>query len=71
MTSVRAHELALLRALCSLLSACEQVFREDGLLSASFGMDWFEGALLNPAKVLADVIRAVRPDIAEVGAACM
>lgn len=42
-----------------------KVYREDGLLSQDQGMDWFEGALLQPASLLRDMIRAVRPEIAE------
>ena len=40
-----------------------QVFREDGLLSASpnFGLDWFEGAIAKPDLVLADFYSAFHP----------
>jgi hypothetical protein len=47
-----------------------QVFREDGLLSKDTGMgpgmDWYEGALVRPADLLKDMLRAVRPDLVEV-----
>lgn len=35
------------------------IFRVDGLLSASNGMDWFEGAFARPATVLADFVAAM------------
>ena len=38
-------------------------FREDGLVSPapSYGLDWFEGAIAQPDKVLQDFIHAVNP----------
>jgi hypothetical protein len=42
----------------------QAVFREDGLLSngtSGYGLDWFEGALIRPDKVLTDMVRAVQP----------
>ena len=35
------------------------VFREDGILSESGGLDWFEGAIARPDKVLDDMRRVV------------
>lgn len=35
------------------------IFREDGLLSKDGGLDWFEGAIARPEKVLADIVRMV------------
>lgn len=35
------------------------IYREDGLLSKNGGLDWFEGAIARPEKVLADVVRMV------------
>lgn len=36
------------------------IFREDGLISSDGGLDWFEGAIARPDKVLSDVVRAVQ-----------
>ena len=33
------------------------IFRVDGLLSKDGGLDWFEGAIARPEKVLADMVR--------------
>jgi hypothetical protein len=35
------------------------IFREDGLISESNGLDWFEGALARPDQELADLLRIV------------
>ncbi|KDD76706.1 hypothetical protein H632_c133p3 [Helicosporidium sp. ATCC 50920] len=35
-----------------------RIFREDGLLSASMGLDWYEGALARPSTVLKDLVSA-------------
>ena len=35
------------------------IFREDGLISKDNGMDWYEGAITRPGKVLVDMIRVV------------
>ncbi|GAB4819434.1 hypothetical protein N2152v2_006480 [Parachlorella kessleri] len=47
----------------------QKVFREDGLLSNDTGMgpgmDWYEGALVRPADLLRDMLRAVHPDIVQ------
>ncbi len=55
--------------LCCACARAVQVFREDGLLSQDSGMgpgmDWYEGALVRPADVLRDMLRAVRPDLVE------
>ena len=37
------------------------MFREDGLLSAALGLDWFEGAIAKPDLVLADFYTAFHP----------
>lgn len=34
------------------------IFREDGLLSETLGLDWFEGALVRADEVLRDTVRA-------------
>lgn len=36
------------------------IFREDGLISVDGGLDWFEGAIARPDKVLSDIVRAVQ-----------
>lgn len=35
------------------------IFRQDGLISETNGVDWFEGALAQPHKELSDVVRIV------------
>lgn len=37
----------------------ELIFRQDGLISETGGVDWFEGALARPDKELSDVLRIV------------
>ena len=32
-----------------------------------YGLDWFEGALVRPGRVLADLARVLHPEIAQVG----
>ena len=39
-----------------------QVFREDGIISATGGLDWFEGAIARPDKILKDLVRALSPE---------
>jgi hypothetical protein len=38
-----------------------RIFREDGLLSATLGLDWFEGAIAHPELVLKDMVSALHP----------
>ena len=35
------------------------IFREDGLISETNGVDWFEGALARPDKELSDILRVI------------
>lgn len=37
----------------------ELIFRQDGLISETNGVDWFEGAFVRPDKTLSDVLRIV------------
>lgn len=54
-------------SICSLLCLNSQSLslddREDGLVSPapSYGLDWFEGAIASPDRVLQDFIHAVNP----------
>mmetsp|Transcript_1782 Transcript_1782/g.5178 ORF Transcript_1782/g.5178 Transcript_1782/m.5178 type:complete len:532 (+) Transcript_1782:252-1847(+) len=47
------------RSLPALNGTSNKVFREDGLVSATGGLDWFEGAIARPADVLEDLYGAL------------
>ena len=40
-------------------AAPTNVFRFDGVINSNNGMDWFEGAVLKPAVLLADMVAAL------------
>ena len=40
-------------------AAPTNVYRFDGVINSNNGMDWFEGAVLKPAVLLADVVAAL------------
>ncbi|KAK9815804.1 hypothetical protein WJX72_009772 [[Myrmecia] bisecta] len=54
--SIASNQTASLPALAN-----KKVFREDGLISPTGGLDWFEGAIAQPDKVLLDFRKAVAP----------
>ncbi|KAL6767340.1 FAP24 [Auxenochlorella protothecoides x Auxenochlorella symbiontica] len=39
-----------------------KILRTDGLISAAAGLDWYEGAIPRPGKVLLDLVATTRPE---------
>lgn len=44
-----------------------RVLREDGLISSTGGLDWFEGAIAHPERVLKDLNTALGAPTSQVG----